>query len=81
MLKVIYNRPSTYRCEGVLLKPAVVTVVPAELADAFMASPGVQVRIKTGQISVVENTKAVVTPEAKLVVAEKKPRKPRAPKA
>lgn len=79
MLKVIYNRPSTYRCEGVLLKPAVETVVPAELADAFMASPGVQVRIKTGQISVVENTKAVVTP--KLVVAEKKPRKPRAPKA
>lgn len=79
MLKVIYNRPSTYRCEGVLLKPAVETVVPAELADAFMASPGVQVRIKTGQISVVENTKAVVTPEP--VVAEKKPRKPRAPKA
>jgi hypothetical protein len=75
MLKVIYNRPSTYRCEGVLLKPAVVTTIPEALADAFMASPGVQVRIKTGQITIVENSKAVVTPEVKEVA--KKPRAPR----
>lgn len=51
MAKILYNKPSVYRAEGVQLFPGM-NVIPDDQLSKFLENPGVKDRITKGIISI-----------------------------